>query len=100
MRTRFAIAFIVLLGLQALLITVGSGLYIGGRSVLIIYDPFFTLLERKMSHHSEGDLPRIILWGASVGAFVYSTILAGLLAVVAGGQQQSRDPHAYNRPAL
>jgi hypothetical protein len=94
MRTRFAIVFIVLLGLQALLIRLGSGLFIGRRPVLIIYYPFFALFMPHMSHHNEGDLPRIVLWGASVGAFVYSTILAGLAALFFWSQQQPRDPHA------
>jgi len=66
--------------------------------VLIIYDPFFALFMHHMSHHSEGDLPRIVLWGASVGALVYSTILAGLVTLLSGSQQNHGTRMCNNWP--
>lgn len=97
MRTRlirFTIAFVLLLGLQVLLILVGSEISIVGRRMIIVYKPFFTLLEPVLSHHSEGDLGPIILWGSSLGAFVYSTVLTGLVALLSKSQPRVGGPHA------
>jgi hypothetical protein len=93
MRTRFAMAFIVLFGLQVLLYFFGRILGVA-RLVGIIYHPFFTLVASLKKSHSDGDLAATVFLAILVGAFVYYFVLAGLVAAFIGGRQQPRDPDA------
>ena len=92
MRT-FAMVFVLLLGLQALLIFFGAGLSIGGRPPHVIYSPVIELLLPMLKRHfggGDGSLGPVLVWGSLAGALIYSIVLACLVAFVVGARRPPR----------
>jgi hypothetical protein len=97
---KFAVVFVLLLGLQVLLIFFGAGLSIGGRPPLIIYSPFIDFLLPMLKRHfggGDGSLIPVLVCGSLAGAIIYSIVLAGLVAFVAGARWPSRASDDGNR---